>query len=122
LDNYRKHRQFAKKEVTVFARIVSMRLKPNTSAEFSQTIEKRILPILRKQKGFRDEITFIAPGGTDAVGISLWDSREQADAYNSSSYPEVLRELNKIVEGTPRVQTYDVANSTAHKIAARSAA
>jgi heme-degrading monooxygenase HmoA len=122
LDNYRKHRQFAKKEVTVFARIVSMRLKPNTSAEFSQTIEKRILPILRKQKGFRDEITFIAPGGTDAVGISLWDSREQADAYDSSSYPEVLRELNKIVEGTPRVQTYDVANSTAHKIAARSAA
>jgi hypothetical protein len=99
-----------------------MRLKPNTSAEFSQTIEKRILPILRKQKGFRDEITFIAPGGTDAVGISLWDSREQADAYDSSSYPEVLRELNKIVEGTPRVQTYDVPNSTAHKIAARSAA
>jgi heme-degrading monooxygenase HmoA len=106
----------------VFARIVSMRLKPNTASEFSQTIEKRILPILRKQKGFRDEITFIAPGGMEAVGISLWDSREQADAYNSGSYPEVLRELNKLLEETPQVQTYDVANSTAHKIAARRAA
>jgi len=99
-----------------------MRLKPNTASEFSQTIEKRILPILRKQKGFRDEITFIGPGGMEAVGISLWDSREQADAYNSGSYPEVLRELNKLLEETPQVQTYDVANSTAHKIAARPAA
>jgi quinol monooxygenase YgiN len=105
----------------MFARIVSMRLKPNTVAEFSQTIEKKILPILRKQKGFRDEITFIVPGGSEAVGISLWDSREQADTYNSQGYTEVLKELNKLVEGTPRVQTYDVANSTAHNIAARAA-
>jgi len=106
----------------VFARIVSMRLKPNTMAEFSQTIEKKILPTLRKQKGFRDEITFIAPGGTEAVGISLWDSREQADTYNSGVYPEVLKELNRLLDGTPRVQTYDVANSTFHNIAARSTA
>jgi len=106
----------------VFARIVSMRLKPNVAAEFTQTIEKRILPILRKQRGFRDEITFIAPGGTEAVGISLWDSPERAEAYNTGSYGEVLKELNKLVEGTPQVKTYDVANSTAHNIAARSAA
>jgi quinol monooxygenase YgiN len=106
----------------VFARIVSMRLKPNMKAEFTQTIEKKILPILRKEKGFRDEITFVAPGGTEAVGISLWDSREQADAYNTGSYAEVSKELNRLVEGTPQVKTYDVANSTAHSIAARSAA
>jgi hypothetical protein len=105
----------------VFARIVSMRLKPNATAEFTQTIEKKILPILRKQKGFRDEITFVAPGGTEAVGISLWDSREQADAYNSGGYTEVVRELNKLLEDTPEVKTYDIANSTAHKIAARAA-
>jgi hypothetical protein len=99
-----------------------MRLKPNTVAEFTQAIEKRILPILRKQKGFRDEITFIAPGGSEAVGISFWDTQEQADSYNSQSYAEVLKELTNLVEGTPRLQTYDVANSTAHKIASRPAA
>jgi len=106
----------------MFARIVTMRLKPNTTQEFTQTIEKKILPILRRQKGFRDEITFIAPGGTEAVGISLWDSREQADTYNSAGYPEVMKELTKVVEGTPRLATYDVSNSTVHNIAARSAA
>ena len=106
----------------MFARIVSMRLKPNMAAEFSQTIEKKILPVLRKQKGFRDEITFIAPGGMEAVGISFWDAREHADAYNAGSYPEVLRELTRLVEGTPTIQPYGVANSTAHKIADRPAA
>jgi len=106
----------------VFARIVTMRLKPNTGAEFTQTIEKRILPMLRKQKGFRDEMTFLMPGGMEAVGISMWDQKEQAEAYNSGAYSEVLRELSKVVDGTPRVQTCDVANSTAHNIAARPAA
>ena len=106
----------------MFARIVTMRLKPNTGAEFTQTIEKRILPMLRKQKGFRDEMTFLMPGGTEAVGISMWDQKEQAEAYNSGAYPEVLRELVKVVDGTPHVQTCEVANSTAHKIAARPAA
>jgi len=106
----------------VFARIVTMRLKPNTGAEFTQTIEKKILPILRNQKGFRDEMTFLMPGGTEAVGISMWDQKEQAEAYNSGAYAEVMRELTKVVDGTPRVQTCEVANSTAHKIAARPAA
>ena len=106
----------------MFTRIVTMRLKPNSATEFSQTIEKKILPILRKQKGFRDEITLMAPGRQEAIGISFWDSREQADTYNAGSYPEVLRELNQLLDGTPQVQTYDVANSTVHKIAARPAA
>src|SRR5262245_959593 len=99
-----------------------MHLKPNTTAEFTQTIEKRILPILRKQKGFRDEITFVAPNGMEAVGISLWDTREQADAYHNGGFAEVLKELTNLVDSASRIQTYDVTNSTAHKIAAKSAA
>src|SRR5262249_44291274 len=108
-------------EVHVFARIVSMRLKPNSTAEFTQTIEKRILPILRRQKGFGDEITLVR-GGTEAIGISFWDTREQADAYdNSGGYALLLKELTNLLEGTLRVRSYDVVNSTVHKIAARSA-
>ena len=106
----------------MFTRVVSMRLKPNRTTEFSQIIEKKILPILRKHKGFRDEITLIVPGGSEAVGISFWESREHADAYNTGGYPEVLKELNNVLEERPLFKTYDVANSTAHNIAARSAA
>jgi heme-degrading monooxygenase HmoA len=99
-----------------------MQLKPNSNAEFTQRIERDILPLLRKQKGFQDEITFVVPGGTEAFGVSLWDNRENAEAYNRETYPEVAKILARVVEGTPKVETYEVANSTFHKIAVAVAA
>jgi heme-degrading monooxygenase HmoA len=105
----------------MFARHVSFRLKPNSIPEFTKTIEQDVLPLLRKEKGFRDEITFVAPGGTEAIGISLWDEKENAEAYNRSSYPAVLKALTKVVEGAPELKTFEVGNSTFHKIAARAA-
>ncbi len=103
----------------MFARNVTIRLKPNSVAEFTRTIENDIIPLLRKQKGFQDEISFVVPSGTEAVGISLWDQKENAEAYERGTYPQVLTAMAKVVEGTPRVQTYEVSNSTFHKIAAR---
>jgi heme-degrading monooxygenase HmoA len=106
----------------MFARRVYMHLKPNSVAEFTQRLEKDILPLLRKQKGFQDEITFVGQGGREAFGISLWDKAEDAEAYNRGTYPEVTKFLATVVEGAPQVETYDVANSTFHKIAAAVAA
>ena len=102
----------------MFARRVSMQLKPNISAELTQKLEKEVIPMLRKQKGFQDEISFVATGGAKAFGISLWDKSESADTYNRETYPEVARILAKFVEGTPLVETYEVSTSTFHKIAA----
>ena len=102
----------------MFARNVSIHLKPNSSVAFTQHVENESIPTLRKQTGFQGELTFLAAGGTEAVAISLWDKKENADAYARTGYPEVLRNLNKFVEGTPSVQTYEVTNSTFHKIAA----
>ena len=79
-------------------------------------------PLLRKQKGFQDEITFVAPASTEAFGVSLWDSKENAEAYNRGSYAEVTKMLAKLVEGTPRVDIYEVSNSTFHKIHAAATA
>jgi len=100
----------------MFARHVSMKLKPNTRADFAQTIENEILPFLRKQQGFRDEIVFLAPGsGTEGVAISLWEKKEDAEAYNRGSYREVLKALAKVIDGTPEVRDFEVANSTLQK-------
>ena len=101
----------------MYARRVSMNLKPNSVPAFTQSLEKEVIPMLRKQKGFQDEITFVVPDGTKVIAISLWDKEESATAYNSGDYPEVVKMLSKVVEGTPNVQNYEVANSTFHKIA-----
>jgi heme-degrading monooxygenase HmoA len=96
-----------------------MHLKANSTAQFTQTLEKEVLPVLRRQEGFKDEVAFIIPGGTEAFAISFWQSKENAEAYSRTGYPEVLKALGKVVEGTPELQTYEVSNSTFHKIAAR---
>ena len=106
----------------MYARRVSLRLKPNSTAEFTRRLEKQVIPMLRKQNGFRDEITFVAPAGTEAFGLSLWDNKENADAYNRGPYAEVTKILANLVEGTPRVETYEVSNSTFHKIGAAATA
>ena len=103
----------------MFARQVSLQLKPNSVAAFTQTIENDIIPLLRKQPGFQDEIAFVVPGGTAAVSVSLWDQKEHAETYHRGTYPAVLRALANVVEGTPQVHTYEVSNSTFHKIVAR---
>jgi len=102
----------------MYTRNVSIKLKSNSAAEFTRTLEKEIIPLLRKQKGFQDEISFVAPERNEAVAISFWDRRDNAEAYNRERYPEVLKALSKVVEGTPRVETFEVANSTSHQIAA----
>ena len=103
----------------MYARNVTLHLKANQSAEFTRTLEKDVLPMLRKQAGFKDEITFLAPSGNEALAISLWEKKENAEAYGRDAYPAVLQTLERVVEGTPEVDSYEVSNSTFHKIASQ---
>lgn len=100
----------------MYARRVSMDLKPNVRSDLTVKLEAEIIPLLRKQKGFQDEITFISPAGKEAFAVSLWDSKESAETYNRGAYAEVTKLLSQLIEGTPRVETFEVANSTWHKI------
>ena len=106
----------------MFARNISFHLKANMLSDYTRTFDKDILPLLRKQNGFKDEITFSSHGGIDVTTVSLWDSKASAEAYNTNSYPEVLKALARFIEGTPKVQTSDVVSSTLHKLAVRAAA
>jgi len=101
----------------MFARTVSIHLKSNMLSDYNRTFEKDILPLLRKQKGFRDEITLSNPSSLDAIAISLWENRVDAEAYNTNTYPEVLKTLARMIDGTPRVQTFEAVTSTFHKVA-----
>jgi len=105
----------------MYTRNVSLKLKANSVQEFTRSLENEIIPVLRKQKGFKDEITLVAQERNEAVAISFWDKKEDAEAYNREKYPEILKILSKVVEGTPRVESFEVANSTSHKIAAKAA-
>ena len=96
----------------MFARNVSFNLKSNMLSDYTRAFEKDVLPLLRKQNGFKDEITFSGPGAADVTAISLWENKNDAEAYNSNTYPQVLKTLARFIEGTPQVHTFDVVSST----------
>lgn len=102
----------------MFTRHVIMELKPNATTEFTNVIEGKVLPLLRKQKGFRDLISFVAHDRSEAIAISFWDTKEEAETYNDTGYPEVLKSFTALIEGTPRVGVAEVASSTFQKLAA----
>jgi len=103
----------------MYTRTVAINLKPNSTSEFTKTFERDVLPLLRKQNGFKDEITLLGSNGKDALAISFWDRKESADAYSRDTYPQVLKDLAKVVDGTPEVHAYEVGTSTLHMGASR---
>jgi hypothetical protein len=124
------------KEVDMFARNLSFRVKSNMLSAYTQTFDEDILPLLRRQSGFRDEITFSprrqrgsrsqitfsGPGGTDVTLVTLWDDEASAETYNTNSFAQVLTTMARFIEGIPEVETSDVVNSTFYKIAVLAAA
>ena len=102
----------------MFVRKVTALLKPNSIAKFSRLMEGDVIPMLRKQNGFQDELTFFNAGEDAVTSISLWLNASNAEFYSRGTYPTVLKKLAALIEGIPKVDTYDVVNSTFHKIAA----
>ena len=95
-----------------FARNVEFRIKNGKEQEFNGLFEKEVLPMLRKQAGFQEEVTLLNPKGTFHA-ISIWDDRKSAEAYQTGTYPQVLAKLTPVIEGTPTVETYENAFSYA---------
>ncbi len=105
----------------MFARKVSVRLKSDTAGQFIQKMENEIIPLLRKQKGFLDELTLISQSGKEIYAYSFWASSEDAQRYDGSTFKEVTNLLSGLIEGAVRIHTYMVAHSTFHQIAAAAA-
>jgi quinol monooxygenase YgiN len=100
----------------MYSRHVTFNLKPNQQ-DLVPMFEREILPLLQKQNGFTDAITLVSPDKKNAIAISLWERKENADAYARDAYPQVLKSLATVVDGTPEVRGYEVAFSSIHKTA-----
>jgi hypothetical protein len=102
----------------MFGRQVTFKLKTDSASELTRIADAEILPILRKQKGFRDETTLIAPERLEAIANSFWDTKADAEAYDRTAYADVLKTLSNVIDGTPTVKTFEFANSTFRQVAA----
>ena len=103
----------------MFTRQITMRLKKGAAPELARLVERVVVPMMRQQKGFRDEITLIASDRLEVVSTSFWDTAADAEAFNLKAYPEVLESLSRVVEKNPKAVTFEVTNSTLHDVVGR---
>lgn len=101
----------------MYARIVTMNLKPGSATQFGKAVEQGAIPLLRKYKGFVDQISMLAPDGKTGYGISFWDSKEHAEAYERVGFADVMKSLDAVLAAPGQVQVCQVTNSTAHHLA-----
>jgi len=101
----------------MFARHITVQLKRNVEKEFPIAFEKEILPILRRQKGFLEEMLLVTPFKNEAVAISLWEEKENAESYQRQVYPEIEKLITKFIEEKPVVKNYEVEYATYRKFA-----
>ena len=101
----------------MFARHMILQLKPNLVNELPVTFEKEILPLLRRQRGFLDELLLVTPEKREAVAISLWETKEYAEIYTREVYPQIEKIVARFIEGVPTVKKFEAEYSTFHKVA-----
>ena len=107
----------------MYTRVVELTCKPGKARELSETINDKVLPILKKQAGFVDEAVLVSDTeSTRILGLSFWNKREDAERYHREQYPKINEILKPLLETEPMIRTFDVHTSTTHRITAGKAA
>ena len=108
----------------MFTRIVECTVKPEKKDEFNQKLRTEVLEILKKQPGFIDLIGLVSETNPErALGISVWNTREDAERYSREHYTQILDLLKPYLKTTtPKVETFQVDTWSTHRIVAGRAA
>jgi hypothetical protein len=83
----------------MFARHITLLLRPNVAKELTVTFEKEILPLLKKQKGFVDELLLVTPEKKQVVAISLWEKKENGGNLQSGTLSRGRKDAGEIHRG-----------------------
>ena len=107
----------------MFTRVVEIRTTKGKAKDLTHLVSDKILPILKSQSGFLDEITLVSNSDPERIlALSFWKSESDAEKYNRDQYPKVQQIISPFVDAPPKVQTFEVETSTVHNIAKGKAA
>jgi heme-degrading monooxygenase HmoA len=107
----------------MFTRVLELTTKPGKNKQLSDTINDKVLPILKKQKGFVDETVLVSDKEDNRVlSLTFWNTSEDAEEYHRAQYEKVHEMVRNLLDAEPVLRTFDVHTSTTHRIAAGKAA
>ena len=86
------------------ARSVRFDIATDKNEQFHTIFRNDVLPILKKQEGFRNELLLV--DDQHVLAISVWNNLDSARKYESATYPQVDKALRPVMFGKPTVETY----------------
>ncbi len=87
------------------ARSVRFDIASDKNEEFHKLFRNEVLPILKKQDGFKDELLLV--NDQHVLAISVWNTADAARKYESVIYPQVDKTLRPVMTGKPTVETFE---------------
>ena len=90
----------------MYARKASLCLKPGTVSQFLEKMEYEVIPLLRKQRGFLDQLIIVPDRGSIVYVYSFWASGEDAEKYDDATVPILNQLLAGVVEGELSVHAF----------------
>ena len=100
----------------MFVRQVSAHFKPGQFDLLNRRLDDEVIPLLKKQKGFRDELSFFDKNKDEAFAMSFWDTQQDAENYQRDIYPQVFKKMEDAIDGSPEIRSFEVNNSTWYDI------
>ena len=96
----------------MFARIVELTPKPEMKEEIVNILRKEVLPILRKQQGYREFLLFSPETKTEKwIAVSLWAEKRDVERWEREGYPHVEAILKLYLVAPAICNYYNVETS-----------
>ena len=90
------------------ARSVRFDIAKDKNEEFHKLFKTEVLPVLKKQDGFKDELLLVHD--QHVLAISVWNNADAARKYETATYPQVDKALRPVMAGEPTIETFDYAS------------
>lgn len=86
------------------ARSVRFDIATDKNEQFHTLFRNEILPTLKKQDGFKDEMLLVKD--QHVLAISVWNNADSARKYETATYPQLDKKLRPVMSGNPTVETF----------------
>jgi hypothetical protein len=90
----------------MYARKVSLCLKSEFVSQFLRKIEYEVVPLLRKQRGFLDQLIIVSDNGNLVYVYTFWENKEAAERHDSTTLPMLNQLLADVVDGELHIQAF----------------
>lgn len=104
----------------MYTRVFQATIKADRLMDFKETLNNEVVPLVNKQPGYIDNVEMYS--GNNLVCVTFWRTRDDAERFGQDVFPQVVESATPMLTRPPQVDTYEVENSSVHKLFAGKAA